>query len=238
MNIKKFAGAVLSTLIVSPLALAQDMPQSGFMEDYSLLKPVEDGSADYRYTAPGALDKIAKYQAIMLDQPEIFIADDSPYKGAKPKHLDSLADAFRAGIAQGLSENYYVVDQPGDNVMYAGVAISNLHLEKKKRRLIGYTPVGLVGGAVVGAAQTDIASKANLQEAVMEFEVRDSVTGEVVVAVIDMRGAGEEDAATWEELEAAALAYGRLAACRLNNANFQPEARVNCLEELRKQRAE
>ena len=237
MNIQNLAGLALSTLLVAPVALAQDMPQSGFMEDYSLLSPVGDGSADYRYLAEGAFDKVAKYQAIMLDQPEIFIADDSPYKGAKPKHLDSLADAFRAGISQGLSENYYVVDQPGDNVMYAGVAISNLYLEKKKRRLIGYTPVGLVGGAVVGAAQSDIASKANLQKAVMEFEVRDSQTGELIVAVIDMRGAEEHDA-TWEELEAAALAYGRLASCRLSNASFPPDARVDCLAEMQKQRSE
>ena len=196
------------------------------------------GSADYRYIAEGGLERLAQYNAIMIDQPEIFIAADSPYKGAKPKHLDSLADAFRGGIAEAMSENYYVVDQPGPNVMYAGSALTNLHLKKKKKRLIGYTPVGLVGGAVVSAAQTDIASKANLQEVVMEFEVRDSETGELIVAVMDIRGADENDTATWEELEEAASAYGRLAACRMNNSKMPANAQVNCLEEMQKQRGE
>ena len=237
MKSTRMITAVVATCFFTPALMADEMPQSGFMEDYSLLTKVEDGSADYRYLSEGGTDKIAKYQAVMLDQPEIFIAPDSPYKGAKPKHLDALADAFRAGVAQGLSDHFYVVDNPGPDVMYAGMAISNLYLEKKKRRLIGYTPVGLVGGAVVGAAQSDIAKKANLQKAVLEFEVRDSQTGELVVAVMDMRGT-DQDTATWEELEAAALAYGRLAGCRLNNSKFPPDARVDCLEEMRKQRAE
>ena len=233
----KRTGLIATLLLVSPFSLADEMPQSGFMEDYSLLAKVEDGSADYRYLPEGAFERVSQYQAVMLDQPEIFIAADSPYKGAKPKHLDALADAFRAGVAQGLSEHYYVVDKPGPDVMYAGMAISNLYLEKKKKRLIGYTPVGLVGGAVVGAAQSDIAKKANLQKAVLEFEVRDSQTGELIVAVMDMRGAGGEEA-TWEELEAAALAYGRIAACRLNNSRLAPEARQDCLAEIRQQRSQ
>ena len=229
-----FLAASLSLL--APFTIAQDMPQSGFMEDYSLLRKVDDGSADYRYISEGALERVAEYNAIMIDQPEIFIAPDSPYRGAKPKHLDALADAFRGGIAEAMSEHYYVVDQPGPNVMYAGMALTDVHLKKKKRRLIGYTPVGLVGGAVVSAAQTDIASKANLQEVVMEFEVRDSETGELLVAVMDIRGADEDTTATWEELEEAASAYGRLAACRMNNARLPADAQVNCLMEMQQQR--
>lgn len=233
----RIATLALATLAMAPIALADEMPQSGFMEDYSILQKVEDGSADYRYISEGALERVAKYQAIMVDQPEIFISDDSPYKGAKPKHLDSLADAFRSGIAAAFAEDYFVVDKAGEDVLYAAVAISNLHLEKKKRRLIGYTPVGLVGGAVVGAATSDIAQKADLSKAAIEFEIRDSVTGELIVAAIDIRG--EEDSpATWEELEQAANLYGKLAACRLTNARMPADAQVNCLQEIKQQRAE
>ena len=227
----------LAVFFVSSATLADEMPQSGFMEDYSLLKKVEDGSADYRYMAEGALERVAKYQAIMIDQPEIFIAEDSKYRGAKPRHLDALADAFRSGVAAAVSKDYYVVDTPGPDVMYASIAISNLHLTKKKKNILGYTPIGLVGGAVVGAANTDIAKKANLEDAVIEFEVRDSETGELIVAVIDQRG-GDEMAASWEELEAAATAYGNLVNCRLNNSRFPADAQVNCLDEIQKQRTE
>ena len=51
--------------------------------------------------------------------------------------------------------------------MYAAIAISNLHITKKKKNILGYTPVS--GWSVVRsyrAANTDIAKKANLQDAV------------------------------------------------------------------------
>jgi len=67
----------------------------------------------------------------------------------------------------------------------------------------------------------------------MEFEVFDSVTGDRLVAVIDHRGDGDKTPATWEELEAAAYNYGKLARCRLNNARVPPESVVNCLAEFK-----
>lgn len=94
---------------------------------------MSDGSADYRYVAPGAEDKLIDYFAVMIDQPEIFIAPDSAYKGVKPRQLDALADALRAGIASALSRNLYIVEQPGENVMYMRVAITNLKLKRKKK---------------------------------------------------------------------------------------------------------
>ena len=122
------------------------------MTDYTQLQKVTDGSANYRYVAPGAEDRMAGYFAVMIDQPEIFIANDSPYRGVKPKQLNTLADALRAGIASGLSEDLFVVDRPGENVLYLSVAATNLKLTKKKKSILGYTPVGLVTGVVKGAA--------------------------------------------------------------------------------------
>ena len=217
--------AALMTSLVS----AEELVQSGFMTDYSQLSKIEDGSADYRYVAEGAMDRVAKFNAVMIDQPEIFIAADSPYRGAKPKHLNALAEAFRAGVMQALSEDLYVVDQPGPDVMYFSLAISNLRLTKKKKSVLGYTPIGLVAGGVRGAATTDIAKKANLQDAMFEVEGFDSVSGERLVAVIDSLGAGKEDPASWEELEELALLYGRLLQCRMSNARLPEDARFNCL---------
>jgi len=219
--------AALMTSLVS----AEELVQSGFMTDYSQLSKIEDGSADYRYVAEGAMDRVAKFNAVMIDQPEIFIAADSPYRGAKPKHLNALAEAFRAGVMQALSEDLYVVDQPGPDVMYFSLAISNLRLTKKKKSVLGYTPIGLVAGGVRGAATTDIAKKANLQDAMFEVEGFDSVSGERLVAVIDSLGAGKEDPASWEELEELALEYGRLLQCRMSNARLPEDARFNCLDQ-------
>ena len=231
----KLRWALLSAAFATTVVLADEtIIQSGFMTDYTQLVKLEDGTADYRYTVDGVEDLVAKYNALMIDQPEVFIAADSPYRGGKPTDLEALADAFRAGLTAALSEDFYIVEQTGPNVMYIRVAISNLQLKKKKRSILGYTPVGLVGGAVKGAVTTDIAKKTDLQEAVMEFEIFDSETGERLIAIIDHIGEGREAPATWEELEAAAFNYGSLARCRLNNASLPLESRVDCFADFKK----
>ena len=231
MNIRKFAfcAAVGSTALFFSSSQAQELIYSGFMTDYSQLEKVTDGSADYRYIAPGAEDRLAQYDAVMIDQPEIFIANDSPYRGVKPKHLDALADALRAKIAAAMSNDYYIVDRPGENVLYVSVAATNLKLKKKKKSLLGYTPAGMVSGAVIGAATSNIAKKASLQDVVIEFEAFDSVTNERLVAIIDSRGNAKEDPTSWEELEMVFATYGRLMQCRFSNSRLPAEKRVNCL---------
>jgi hypothetical protein len=233
MQFRKFTICVIvaTSAALFATAQAQEMIYSGFMTDYTQLQKVTDGSADYRYVAPGGEDKMAQYNAVMIDQPEIFIANDSPYRGAKPKHLDAFAESLRGGIASALSEDMYVVDHPGESVLYISIAATNLKLTKKKRGILGYTPAGLVGGALVGAASSDLAKKANLQGLVFELEGFDSVSGERIIALIDSIGGDAQSPATWEELEAFMASYGRLMQCRFDNARLPPyTAHVNLHE--------
>ena len=230
MKTLRIAGlaAAASVVLCFASATAEELIYSGFMSDYSQLNKVTDGSADYRYVAPGAEDRLIEYNAVMIDQPEIFIATDSPYRGAKPKHLNALAEAIRGGITAAMSEDMYVVDRAGSNVLYLSVAATNLKLAKKKKSALGYLPVALVVGGIAGAASTDLAKKADLSAMVFEFEAFDSVTGERLVAVIDHIG-GDESHASWEELEAFMAKYGRIVQCRFDNARLPDEQRVNCL---------
>ena len=222
---------VLALIALSSTAHGQDMIYSGFMTDYSQLEKISDGSADYRYIAPGAEEKLARYTAVMIDQPEIFIANDSEYRGAKPKQLGALAEALRAGVAEAMSGDVYLVDRPGKNVLYMSLAISNLKLSKKKRKALGYLPVALVAGAVKGAKTTDIAKKADFRGAVLELEAFDSISGERLVAIIDSRGSDKANPESWEELEELAALYGRRLRCRFNNASLPAGQRENCLIE-------
>jgi hypothetical protein len=231
MNVRKFVicAALASTTLLFSSSQADELIYSGFMSDYSQLEKVTDGSADYRYIAPGGEDKMAQYNAVMIDQPEIFIANDSPYRGAKPKHLEAFAESLRAGITSALSENMYVVSQPGENVLYISLAATNLKLTKKKRGILGYTPAGFVAGTIAGAATSNLAKKANLQGLVFELEGFDSVSGERIIAIIDSIGNDAKSPTSWEELEAFMARYGRIMQCRFDNARLPAERRVNCL---------
>ena len=228
---KTIKASILLVSLVAPFSLADEMPQSGFMTDYSQLERAEEAPNVWRYLAPGGTERIAAYNAVMIDQPEILIAEDSDYRGGKPRHMEALAETFREGLIDALSQDYTIVEEPGPNVMYASMALSDVHLKKKKKRLIGYTPIGLVGGAVAGAATSDLAKKADLESAVLEFEVFDSTSEERIVAVIDTRGYDLEAPTNWAEVAIVADSYGLLALCRLNNSKFEMDMRKDCIAE-------
>lgn len=91
---------------------------SGFLTDYSKLKPLA-GSNTLMYTAPNAPTDFKKYKAVMMDQPEFVIADDSKYKGVKPDDAKAVADALRVQLSDAVTKNgrLFVVDKPGPGVL-------------------------------------------------------------------------------------------------------------------------
>lgn len=221
--------AATSAVALFTYAQAEQLIYSGFMTDYTQLEKVTDGTADYRYLAPDAESRMLKYNAVMIDQPEIFIANDSEYRGIKPRHLNELAESFRAGLAAGLGERVYIVDRPMENVLFLSVAITNLKLQKNKKKPYNYVPVAFVVGGVKDAASSDIAQIANFDSLVIELEAFDSVSGERLIAVIDHVGGDSEESKSWEDADAFIVAYGELISCRFDNARLPVEQRIHCL---------
>jgi hypothetical protein len=213
-------------------AFAQDFQSSDFLTDYSNLKQSSDEYMDYTYLAEGAPAKMANYSAVMIDQPEIFVAADSKYKGMKPDDMKQLADAFRGAMAESLSTTYMIVDQPGPNVLYLRFAISNVQLKKHKRGLLGYTPIGLVAGAAKSAMTSDFTKKIDLKGLTMEFEVLDSSGEEQLAALLKTRSGEKDEPASWEDLEALIAVYSQRVACRLDNARRAEEDQIDCLSNM------
>ena len=141
----------------------------------------------------------------------------------KPDDMKQLADAFRYAMVQELAETYTIVDQPGPNVLYLRFAFSNLQLKKQRRRLMSYTPIGLVVNAV-----TDITSKIDLKGLTVEMELLDSTTEEQFAALLETRADTEEEPTSWEELEALIVGYAQRGRCRLDNARLSEEDRADC----------
>ena len=213
-------------------ALAQDFQSSDFLSDYSQLKQSSDKYMNYTYLAEGAPGKMAKYSAVMIDQPEIFIAPNSKYKGMKPDDMKQLADAFRAAMAASLSTTYMIVDQAGPNVLYVRFAISNVQLKKHRKGLLGYTPVGLVVGAAKSAMTSDFTKKIDLKGLTVEVEILDSSSEEQLAALLETRSGKKDEPASWAELEALIAVYSQRVACRLDNARRAEENRVDCLSDM------
>ncbi len=235
MNTRLSVACLVAMIVAafSSAAYGQEMMQSGFMSDYSQLQKVTDGTADYRYIAPGAEDKLAKYNAVMVDQPEFFIAADSPYRGVKARQLDVLGEALRNGFSTGLAKEYFVVERPGESVLYVRAAMSNIKLKRAKMGVTDYVPVGLATMPLRRAATTDISKKAILSGMVFEIEVFDSVTGERLFAMIDSRGADAENPTSWDQIDQLAKDHGEVMLCHMINSRYSDVARAKCLELIR-----
>lgn len=207
---------------------------SGFLDDYEQLQPAEDVWLDYIYTGPDFRQKVSDTTAFMVEQPEIFIAADSKYKGMKPDDMKLMADSLRAIFAEALLEEYQIAASPGPNTLVMRMAFTNVHLKKKGRSLLGYTPVGFVVGGAKTALVDDFFDKILLTEAVWEAEIYDSQTGERYGALII--GLGNKDDkkefTNWEELSHALEVGASRVMCRLDNAKAAEGEMRDCLAEI------
>jgi len=214
-------------------AFGQD---NDFLTDYSLLKENEDARfTDRLYKIPDLDQRLGDYNSIMVDQPEIFIAADSKYKGAKGDQLKALADIARLStIARLEAGGFNVVDTPNSDTLYVRWAITDLYLQKKKRGILSYTPLGMVVHTTKSAATRDLGKKIDIVELRLELELTDVVTGEIIAAGIThkqgfrKRKGEKADVVSWQELEALFDTVGERFSCTLSNVRRSDEEDVNC----------
>lgn len=210
-----------------------------FLTDYSLLVPTEGEGVNplvkARYIPERQIQRWADYNAILIDQPEIFIASDSEYKGAKGDQLKLLADSARLAAIERLESSGYVIAyEPGTDVLYLRWAITDLFLKKKKRGLLSYTPLGMVVHTTRQVAIRDLWKKINIVEFAVESEITDFVTGDILgMAVTRRQGKRKvkgqvEDLVTWQELDALFLNLGERMVCGLENSKKPQSEWADC----------
>jgi len=228
---KQFFKALLITAFIPALASAEE---SGFLDDYSVLGATGEYGAARMYVADGAPERMKAYSKVMIDQPLIYVDPDSKSKGMKPDTMTTIAETLRSAVSDEIVGQYSVVDKKGEGVLYFRWAVTNLYLQKPKRNLLAYTPVGAVANAAVSGL-SDFVDKNHLVDLRLEGELRDSLTGELFVALTLERGQRKdkaakisEDPATWEELFAVGTALGKRFSCRLNNSRVDMSKRQDC----------
>lgn len=233
----KTSKRVILAVAVAVIALPAAAQDSGFMNDYSILQVREgDAAVDRAWIKDGLADQLADFNAVMVDQPEIYLSEDTKDKFAKPDALKQLADTMRLAMMERIEAGgYRVIDQPGQNVLFMRWAVSNLYVKKKKRGLFSYTPLGAVVHATSQAAIQDLWEKVDIVEMTIELEFYDSASEELLAAVVDSSGHRkdrdkdiEQDPVTLEELDAQMRTVGERVRCALDNARLQEGDRANC----------
>ena len=223
----------LGLLLATTASAADPWAGQTFLSDYGKLQPLPGlESKDFAYFAPH-VDKVAgKYVKVMVDQPEVFISPESPYKGAKPEDLAAITNTIRSTVTAALEQRgYTIVDKPGPDTLYARIAVTNVQIQKKKKGLLSYTPVGFVVSAGVKALQ-EFMDKYDLLDVALQTEVQDSMTHEVLAASVIQRGKSGDakKAIGFDALVAVTNEYGERVACRLDNPRVPAADRIDCAD--------
>lgn len=236
MNVnRKHVGALATCglgLLFATTAGAEDMwAGQDFLSDYGKLKPIaSEAGKDYAYVAPDVNKIAGKYLKVMVDQPEVFISPKSPYKGSQPEDIAAIASTIRSTTTAALEQRgYTIVDKAGPDTVYVKLAVTDLQIQKKKRGLLAYTPVGFVVNAGVQALK-GFMDKYDLLDMSLQAEVQDSTTQAVLAAAVLQRGksADAKKPVEFDELVSATNDFGERLACRLDNARLQVADYIDC----------
>lgn len=163
------------------------------------------------YRKPGL--NTSAYTKVLIDPIEIWVDEDSEYKGLSADESKAIADTLRQILTKELESKYPVVNEPGEGVLGIRLAITHAFMKNKKRGLLGYTPVGLVlttAGNLAGL-------RMELSQATIEAEILDGSSNEQLVALIEPLG--DEQAKTkltWEEVGKRLEIYAKRLRARLD----------------------
>ncbi len=201
------------------------------------IKRQEEGGVDLVYTAPDAFKRLRGYEGVIVDQPEVWLDPDSEYGGIKPDNAKVIADAIREGITTKFTEGgRNVVDEPGPDILHLRIALTDLYLKKKKRRLLAYTPIGAVTKAGVDLVRETM-QKVDIIEMALQAELVDSETGEVLIAGVVKRGARKDKSADqkyvridFDEFRTIVAEYGVRFRCHLDNAELPENEWIDCTD--------
>lgn len=135
------------------------------------------------------------YDTLAIPQPMIILAEKNKYKGIQPDQQKLFADRVQAIFISRFGDFVDIVDDPQRGTLVMNIAVTELMM-KKKRSLLGFTPVGaLVHAGTANSKIEDmekLAKKIEMKDANLELEFIDGGTGELV-AVRILQITGKED---------------------------------------------
>ena len=165
----------------------KNVEQSGFLKDYSQLKPGASDQAALVYVKPGVNFKA--YNKIMFERVAVAFAPSSKGREVDPTMLKELADYYQNALKDAFKDGYELVDQPGPDVLWVRVAITDVVASNPTANTMSsIIPIGI---AVSAAAKATMDANLGTGEAATEMEVLDSTTKERLAAAVDRRQGGK-----------------------------------------------
>jgi hypothetical protein len=158
-----------------------EVPQSGFLRDYSQLEKLEDWPAREAYFNPNA--QWSRYDSIQIDSVTLWADKSIDKLSAEDQQM--LTDTLYMALHEELSLYFNISDHPGPNTLRLRAALTQGKGAKAvMRSLTSIHPGTLLLGAAVGLS-LDTAN--SVGSATLEAELLDSATNERLAAMVDQR---------------------------------------------------
>lgn len=188
---------------------------------------------DLIYVAPGAFERVGDYDAVMIDQPEIWVDRKSDYPGTKADYLKAIVDVVRDKLAGALIRGGHdVVEAPAPKVAFMRVALTDLFLKKKPgEQTGGYTSIGAESPEVIMQTMLEYF---DVIEMALQLEVVDLETEELLGAIVIKRGErGARGGQADQRLDFAEFLdvvdeYAGRVRCRFDNGRLPKDEWVDC----------
>lgn len=166
---------------------ARSVKKSGFLGDYSMLKPGGEGRALLVYIDTKA--DIKAYSRILMDPVKLYASQESSMSNVSKEDRQKLLNYADAAIREQLAKDYVFVQKPGPGVMRLRVALTeagNAHVIMDTISTI--VPIGL---AVSGLKAIATGSWSFVGSAGVEVELLDSQSDTRLVAAVDRQVGGK-----------------------------------------------
>lgn len=192
------ASILCAAALLSACASKPPESQTGFLGDYSQLKPAPDREGVMLYVDQGA--DLRPYTKLMFDPVQVLVTAAPDQAQLAPDVLQRIGGQFQDSLRRELGPGYQVVSAPGPDVLRVRSAITNIQPAKPPAGAIDYLPIKAiynVGREAAGAGPRVVEMQA-------EVEVLDPSGRRVVAATATRKGdehlpQGEQ--ITWESLQ-------------------------------------
>jgi hypothetical protein len=150
---------------------------SGFLSDYSNLKPSPAFENTALYVRRDPAKNIHKYVAVIVEPVVLYVATNANPRDIPDRGRAALADYFQVSITNAVSDAFPVVRESGPLVLRLRSALIGVDVGSERS-------TGKSGG-------TDLERHIDIGKVGVEMEMVDSETGEQIVAAVDRQNLGE-----------------------------------------------
>ena len=156
--------------------------ESGYLTDYGLLEPSGDPDrAQFVYKNPDV--DLRAYDALVFDKVTIWVAHADAVDAVESVDLQRIADDAYAAVRHRLASEVTLTDRAGPKTMRLYIGLTHVSDPEASHDVFSTDADPTYSDDAAGSL--DPATARFVNEAVIEIEVADSETGQVLLAAID-----------------------------------------------------